>query len=118
MSTPRIRELQSVAVAALEEAESLLRSAELSDHEEDGWRADFAKMLADGMSACRWFVGMGFRTPGNFGYWLIRASLDEISMRSSHEQLDDAVRKVSSALRELDKESERWWSQQTDAEGT
>ena len=107
MYNPRIEELRLAAVAALEDAEALLRTTELSEGEKDGWTPDFAKMLADGIAACRWFVAMGFATPGNFGNWLFRIKEGHISMETSHEELDGAVDKASGALHDLDKERER-----------
>lgn len=103
----RMEELQSAAVAALEEGESVLRAAVLSEHEEDGWSADFAEEVADGMAACLWFVRLGFRPPGNFGYWLFRIKEGQISMQSSHRDLDKAIDDASGALYYLDKEWER-----------
>jgi hypothetical protein len=106
-------DLRSAAVAALEEGESVLRAAELSDHEKDGWSPGFAKMVADGMSACGWFVEMGFKLPGNFGYWLFRIKEGRISMESSHRELDAAVDKASAALYHLEKEWDRQWAERT-----
>lgn len=69
----RSDELRSAAMASLSHAESLLRSAELSDHEKDGWSADFAHELADTLAKCRSRVEGGLPSdPPNFGYWLSR----------------------------------------------
>ena len=113
MPDARMAELQSAAVAALEEGEAVLRAADLSDHEEDGWSADFAELLADGMAACRWFVWMGFKTPGSFGGWLTRITMDRISPSLSHKALDDAVDRASSSLRALDQR----WAERTNDPG-
>ena len=69
-------------------------------------------MLADGIGTCRWFVGMGFRPPGNFGYWSFRITEGRISMQSSHKELDDAASKASGAVCDLDKELDRRWDGQ------
>jgi hypothetical protein len=116
---PGQEQLRLAAVAALDDAESLLRRTDLSVDHEDGWTPDFAEKLADGIAACRWFVGMSFQTPGNFGYWLFRITEGRISMQSSHKQLDDAVSKASGALYEREKERDRQRSErQGDADRT
>jgi hypothetical protein len=74
-------------------------------------------MLGDGIAACRWFVSVGFTTPGNFGYWLFRIREVEISMKTSHKELDDAIDKVSGALYDLDKERERGSERHGGADG-
>lgn len=117
MYNPRIDQLRWAAVAALEDAEALLCRAELSADEKDGWTPDFAKMLADGIAACRWFVSMGFATPGNFGYWLFRIKEGHISVESSHKELDSAVDAASRALYDLDKERARGSEHQRDTDG-
>jgi hypothetical protein len=104
-------------VAALEEAERLLRAAQLSDNEPDGWSAEFAEMLADGMAACRWFVRMGFKPPGSFGYWLFRITEGQIWTLSSHRDLDAAVDRASSAVSELEREWDRQWAERTGGSG-
>ncbi len=113
MPDAQLEMFQSAAVDALGKAESVLRAAELSDHEEDGWSADFAAMLVDGMGACLWFVRMGFKPPSSFASWLIRITSDRISLSSSHGDLNDAVDEAAGAVSDLEREWDRRLAQRT-----
>lgn len=95
--------LRSAAIASLANAESLLRSAELSEYEEDGSSADFTHELADTLAKCRLRVESGLPPdPPNFGYWLSRTLELRISVQGDHQPLSHAVYEAGAAVDRFD----------------
>lgn len=89
----------------LNESESILRSAELSDDEPDGWSPDVAGLLADGMAAARWFIRLRMKPQGSFANWLFRTaelSVDSEGFRT-HGDLNRAVDDAIGAIQSIEK---------------
>jgi hypothetical protein len=81
----------------------VLRRAQLSEHESDGWSAELAQWLADGMAAYRWIIHTRLMPPNKFGYWLFRTlelRVDD-SLHRDHKYLEDAVYAAGSAVDDL-----------------
>lgn len=98
-------ELRSAAMASLAHAKSLLRSTELSDHEEDGWSVGFVHELADTLAEHRSRVESGLPPdPPNVGYWLSRTLELRISGQDEHEPLSHAVYEAGAAVDRFDGE--------------
>jgi hypothetical protein len=112
--------LRSEAIAALDAAESVLRTAVISEDEADGWSPELANWLADGMAAIRWLINTGLKPPSKFGYWLDRTLELRLSLQSGHQALEHAVYAAGAAVDHLGTEWDRQWaeirSRQTDVD--
>lgn len=99
---PDEQELRREALEALGRAESLLRSAQLADHESDGWSPGLAKELADAFGNARLWIETGVGPePRNLGYWVFRVLELSTDMRDEHKNLSVAAHEAGRAVERL-----------------
>lgn len=106
-------DFRSLAIEALDSAESLLRDQadslprdEDSDGTTDGWSKEFAIFLADRLAGCRADLEMGEPPWPSFGYEMFRHLELRISIEDQHESLSKAVSEAGAAVDRLRKATE------------